>query len=171
MGSKVSPKFWFVVIYSTLQIHVDTIEINPSGIGIKIPGGEDAENVPYQISLQFNGEHYCGGTIVDPSTILSSALCLHYFIRHPEDLYKLKIVAGEFDFEDEIGREQRRDADRVILHPEYGKPTPLVHNIAVVKLKRPLRVSLYVTSIEMYTTDPIPAEGGLNFFPIHNICN
>merc|ERR1712088_435214 len=43
---------------------------------MKIVGGEDADApIPWQGSLQKNGGHFCGGTILDEYTVLSAAHC------------------------------------------------------------------------------------------------
>jgi trypsin len=44
----------------------------------RIVGGHDdvIENVPWQISLQRNGAHHCGGSILNQNTILTAAHCV-----------------------------------------------------------------------------------------------
>lgn len=45
---------------------------------IRIVGGENIaiEKVPYQISLRENGEHFCGGSIVSQTQIITAAHCV-----------------------------------------------------------------------------------------------
>jgi secreted trypsin-like serine protease len=44
----------------------------------RIVGGSDdvIENIPWQISLQWNQQHICGGSILNVNTILSAAHCV-----------------------------------------------------------------------------------------------
>jgi len=43
----------------------------------RIVGGKPIEIVdrPFQISLQLNGRHYCGGSIINKNTVVSAAHC------------------------------------------------------------------------------------------------
>lgn len=45
---------------------------------LKIVGGQDAniEDYPYQVSLQFQYTHLCGGSILDQYFILTAAHCV-----------------------------------------------------------------------------------------------
>merc|ERR1719253_904379 len=44
-------------------------------------GGEEppqnSRMIPWQVSIQRNGKHFCGGTIISPKIILSAASCFH----------------------------------------------------------------------------------------------
>lgn len=41
--------------------------------------GEDAKKIPYHVSLQRNGTHFCGGAVIKPEWVLSAAHC---FIKY-----------------------------------------------------------------------------------------
>ena len=44
----------------------------------EIVGGKDAPSpIPWQVSVQSNNVHFCGGTILDKMTILSAASCFY----------------------------------------------------------------------------------------------
>ena len=44
----------------------------------EIVGGQIAPSpIPWQVSVQFEGTHICGGTILDTYTILSAAHCFN----------------------------------------------------------------------------------------------
>ena len=46
----------------------------------KIVGGQIAPSpIPWQVSVQIGGSHFCGGTILDTYTILSAAHCFDGF--------------------------------------------------------------------------------------------
>ena len=46
----------------------------------KIVGGNiTLSPIPWQVSVQFGGSHFCGGTILDTYTILSAAHCFDGF--------------------------------------------------------------------------------------------
>lgn len=46
-------------------------------IARRIIGGDEVEikDAPYQVSLQYNGIHECGGVLISPEYILSAAHC------------------------------------------------------------------------------------------------
>lgn len=49
----------------------------------RIVGGFDIdiEMAPYQISLQRRGQHFCGGSIINPTTIVTAAHCKYFLIK------------------------------------------------------------------------------------------
>ncbi|CAH0553073.1 unnamed protein product [Brassicogethes aeneus] len=57
----------------------------------KIIGGSLAniEEFPYQVSLQYKGRHFCGGSIIHPRYILTAAHCVD-----GQSAYNLNISAG-----------------------------------------------------------------------------
>jgi trypsin len=58
----------------------------------EIVGGQIAPSpIPWQVSVQSGGSHFCGGTILDTYTILSAAHC---FGDHGGALNGLSIRAG-----------------------------------------------------------------------------
>ena len=54
----------------------------------EIVGGQIAPSpIPWQVSVQNGGQHFCGGTILDTFTILSAAHC---FKRDSVDGYSIR---------------------------------------------------------------------------------
>merc|ERR1712142_849630 len=104
----------------------------------KIVGGIKAVKgaYPYQISLRFYGRHWCGGTIVDKTTIISAAHCF----GGPASSYS--IVAGEHSISDGADcTEQHIEVKEILIHPSYGYNG---HDIAIIKLKTGLQFNKYV---------------------------
>ena len=89
----------------------------------RVSHGENAQSpIPWQVSLRYENyhnynSHFCGGTILDSTTILTAAHCNEW--HYP--LGSLKIVAGTvlsnvpMSGQDGV---QIRDAD-FISHPDY----------------------------------------------------
>jgi secreted trypsin-like serine protease len=51
--------------------------VKPRAKGRLVGAFEDnIENVPYVVSLQWNGYHFCVGTVLNAKTILTSAHCV-----------------------------------------------------------------------------------------------
>ncbi|XP_070393998.1 transmembrane protease serine 3-like [Dermacentor albipictus] len=59
----------------------------------KIVGGRPAKQCefPWQVSLQVNGYHICGGSIISPDTVVTAAHCLSGRIANKETMF----CAGE----------------------------------------------------------------------------
>lgn len=53
----------------------------------KIVGGEDIsiEKVPYQVSVQSEGHHRCGGSLIKANVVLSAAHCYQGY-----DIFSIK---------------------------------------------------------------------------------
>lgn len=117
----------------------------------EIVGGTNANiaDHPWQISLQTNsGFHFCGGSIVDASWVLTAQHCV-------ADLSSdLRVEVGTSYLS---GSGQVRGVDRVLTYPGYvdaskGKDVALLH------LSSPLSLSANVASIELVTA--AAANGG-----------
>jgi len=101
----------------------------------RIVGGVTAapNSWPWQVSLQYNGQHLCGGSIVAPGWILTAGHCFNSFVMAND----WKVVAGEHDLRRASGKEQVRDVQMIITHPAYrGGISP--YDMALLKLKAPL---------------------------------
>lgn len=62
----------------------------------RIVGGKiSSYNIPWQVSIQFNSEHNCGGIILNINQVLTAAHCVFGF-----DLSELSVVAGIHDLTD-----------------------------------------------------------------------
>ena len=113
------------------------------GAGAIVNGTESApEARPYQVSLQSGGEHYCGGTIVDATTIITAAHCLE-----GETAAGTQIRAGVTDLNSNDG--QTVQVASIISHPSYANNG--LADIAVLKLATPLELGNGVTAIPLAT--------------------
>ena len=70
---------------------------------LQVVGGQDAPSpIPWQVSVQRQGSHFCGATILDESTLLCAAHC---FYRSP---YTSVVTIR-------AGSTQRSDGGQVLL--------------------------------------------------------
>lgn len=69
----------FEFIIFTLLISVTT-GFESLSIKGRINGGRDADitEVPFIVSIRFNGVHICGGSIIHESVTLTTAACLDW---------------------------------------------------------------------------------------------
>ncbi len=123
---------------------------------VKIFGGEDIDisEVPWQISLEVDGTHICGGSIIDEEWILTAAHCVVNV-----DESQLSIHAGSTDqTNNNVG--QIISVDEKIIHPNYAPAdgsvipiTPDQNDLALLKLSSPLVLNDNVQVITYANTE------------------
>ncbi|NP_001298167.1 serine protease SP24D-like precursor [Stomoxys calcitrans] len=117
----------------------------------RIVGGLTAfkGSFPYQVSVQLNGGHICGGSIISKDYVLTAAHCV-YEGQSDElvPISQLYIRAGSI-FSNFGG--QRRGVSEIKAHPSYNYP---IDDIALLKLAQPLKLNKEVAAIDLATEEP-----------------
>ncbi|XP_069802756.1 transmembrane protease serine 4-like [Dendropsophus ebraccatus] len=161
LGYSSDPTFTFVSArdlkgpFSTLQLVDNGIQVNPftgtcsSGnvVSLKcitcgvnhnkqrIIGGQDTsiESSPWQVSLQYMGQHSCGGSILTPRMILCAAHC---FQEKQQQVDRWRVQAGRssltYIFASQV--------DEIFIHTMYSLDLK-AYDIAILKLKSDLSLS------------------------------
>ncbi|XP_034652213.1 trypsin alpha-3 [Drosophila subobscura] len=101
---------------------------------------------PWQVSLQRSGSHYCGGSIISNTIIVTAAHCL----LTPITASVLKVRAGS-SYRSLGGSLVQVAAFRV--HEEYSTSTKM-NDIAVVRLKTKLTLGSTIKTIPLATSAP-----------------
>ena len=114
-----------------------------SGADAIVGGNESATGArPYQVSLQSGGEHYCGGSIIDATTIVTAAHCVQ-----GENAAGTMIRAGVTDVTSAGGQDVQ--VASISSHPSYAQNE--LADIAVIKLAEPLKLGGNVQAIPLAT--------------------
>lgn len=123
-------------------------------VNITVSGVISSDNVvehswPMVVSIQFENGHYCTGSILSDSFILTSALCANYFnISAP-----LTIIA------DIPGtRTVSRQVDKVYIYPNYSRSEPNLHDIAILHLDQPLTLDNKLSKICVPNESKLPTD-------------
>ncbi|CAF3032307.1 unnamed protein product [Rotaria sp. Silwood2] len=104
----------------------------------RIAGGETAgrQSWSWTVSLRSHGKHFCGGTILSPSFIVTTALC----IKDIYDLKSITILAGSLTLKPSSNDlSQVRSIDRIYQHPDYNSDL-LTNDLALIRLCSPLNM-------------------------------
>ena len=98
----------------------------------------------YQVSLQIMGQHFCGGSIISETCVITAAHCIKAF-----NWYQIKVLVGTVDLTNRSG--QYIDVYTVLEHPYYNA-NDLTNDIALIKLAQSLRLGTgNVDKIEIST--------------------
>uniref|UniRef100_A0A2K6GDY8 Serine protease 55 n=1 Tax=Propithecus coquereli TaxID=379532 RepID=A0A2K6GDY8_PROCO len=103
----------------------------------RIIGGLEAEvgEFPWQVSIQAENEHFCGGAILDKWWILTAAHCLNSADISPTDL---SVVVGTNDLT--RSRVEVKRVTTMVLHKDFKKVN-LDNDIALLLLATPITFS------------------------------
>ncbi|EDO34724.1 predicted protein, partial [Nematostella vectensis] len=107
----------------------------------RIVGGTTAQRGawPWQAMLRYyNGNHFCGGTLVHPRWVVTASHCVHKLTTG--DLY---VRMGAHWKDGKTGSEQDFRIQRIFMHPNYHSPVQYANDIALLLLDRPARLDRY----------------------------
>ncbi|KAK2854369.1 hypothetical protein Q5P01_007030 [Channa striata] len=118
----------------------------------RIVNGEEAvpHSWPWQVSLQFNGIHFCGGSLINENWVVTAAHC------HITTDDRVIIGAHDKSFGSSENIQVVKPAE-VFNHPKWN-PNTINNDIALIKLATPARLGTNVSPICLAeSTDNFPA--------------
>ncbi|XP_019648162.1 kallikrein-15 isoform X1 [Ailuropoda melanoleuca] len=116
----------------------------------KMLGGEECEphSQPWQVALFERGRFNCGASLISAHWVLSAAHC---------QTRSLRVRLGEHNLRKRDGPEQLRTVARIIPHPRYEARSHR-HDVMLLRLTRPARLSRQARPVALPTRCPQPGE-------------
>jgi len=113
------------------------------GIPPRIVGGAVVarNELPYQLSLRYNGQHICGASVLNTNYAITAAHCAVI-----GSASSFSLVGGDHSISGNDGTEQTRQVSQVKVHSGYNDNT-LVNDIALMKLSSPFTLNNYVKAV------------------------
>ena len=99
--------------------------------------------LPYQLSLRYQGSHICGASILDANYIITAAHCAVV-----GSASSFSIVAGEHNLNSNEGTEQTKNVAQVTVHGSYNANT-FANDIAIMRLSSALTLNSNVQPINI----------------------
>ena len=137
----------------------------PSSIHQRVAAPTDA--LPYYVSFKHNGAHFCAGTRISWSWILTSASCMDLDVYgHPlaeitADVGASTLTPTRQLLSDECTPQRDVGIERVEIPPEFsGSGDNATHDVALVELER--EVSLPWATLPLEVPDCCDGEDLLN---------
>lgn len=118
-------------MYVHCILYAETFADEPEAI----VGGQPAGlgEFPWQVSLNVNGQHICGGSIIAPTKILTAAHCVKGIVSPPYSNFR--IATGNL----RATQGQKHSVSSVRIHPNYvdSVSQSWVNDVAVITVSRP----------------------------------
>ncbi|CAM5147618.1 unnamed protein product [Natator depressus] len=138
-----------IALLATSLVQGAPVSQNQAGCGKRsvsgrIFNGEDAKDGawPWQVSVQQNGFHICGGSLISESWVVSAAHCFNLSVA----VSAYGVQLGENRIVSETPTESFSSVTRIIPHPNYNSSTFLA-DIALVELEKPIAFTASISPV------------------------
>ncbi|XP_078509281.1 uncharacterized protein LOC144769149 [Lissotriton helveticus] len=112
----------------------------------RIAGGQAAQEGewPWQVSIQANGSHICGGTLISDQWVLSAASCVQYFRDYP---YYLSVFLGAHYLSLWNSHQVYSSVQLIFLNNYFNGGSRSPGDLALLQLSTPVGFTDYILPI------------------------
>ncbi|XP_033024294.1 serine protease 27-like [Lacerta agilis] len=127
----------------------------------RIVGGQPASkgSWPWQVSILENFYPICGGSLITEQWVLSAAHC---FFNRIGPMFQYNVLLGAYQLSNLSDNAVISDVQQIILHPDYNGLATSSGDIALIKLKSPIKFTNYIL--------PICLPESSTQFPLYESC-
>jgi secreted trypsin-like serine protease len=114
----------------------------------EIIGGTPASlgQFPWQARLTDGASHICGGSLIHPSWVLTTATCVTPY-PDPADM---RVILGDLQFNQTEPMQQVHSVSRFVVHPDYNVVSGVpVNDLALIRLSTPATLNSAVQTIAL----------------------
>ncbi|XP_072549127.1 transmembrane protease serine 9-like [Salminus brasiliensis] len=131
----------FVLFLSGCQAQLDVCGV--ASLNTKIVGGQNAVagSWPWQASLQNNGRHFCGGSLINSAWVLTAAHCFNDYTAS-----QVTVRLGMHALDLNNPNSMSRSVSQVIRHASYSTSTD-DNDIALLKLSSSVTFTEYIKPV------------------------
>ncbi|XP_067286737.1 chymotrypsin-like protease CTRL-1 [Pseudorasbora parva] len=132
----------------TYPRHTQNRELGDCGVTpqfTRIVGGTDAPagKWPWQVSIHYDGEHICGGTLIHNQWVVTAAHCI---LSTNISRWTLYLGRKNQSTRPSNTNEVKVSIQSIIIHPEYNDSLSN-NDISLMKLSQPVNYSSYIRPI------------------------
>ncbi|XP_077959731.1 uncharacterized protein LOC120819052 isoform X3 [Gasterosteus aculeatus] len=125
-------------------------------LNTRIVGGEDAPagSWPWQVSLQKDGRHICGGSLINKEWVMSAAHCFSSVSTSG-----WQVSLGRQNLQGVNPNEVSINVASIILHPQYNMGSRYNNDISLLRLSSPVQFTNYIRPVCLAASDSVFNNG------------
>ncbi|XP_067285315.1 chymotrypsin-like protease CTRL-1 [Pseudorasbora parva] len=135
----------FIALMSVEGSNAQTYDCGVAPLNTRIVGGTDAPagTWPWQVSIHYNGNHICGGTLIHNQWVVTAAHCI---ISTDINRWKLYLGRETQSMWPPNTNEVQVSIQSIIKHPKYNDSL-FNNDISLMKLSQPVNFTPYIRPI------------------------